>query len=174
MRLAQFTYLWILLSLYTYILQAQTPQITVVPPDVANLLSVCEGDLLEFTATGGGIFSDPKSYAFYAIRTGHSDPVLLRPRMDDNTLFIFAGLDPDELQDGDFVFARVWDQTTADGGGNFSDSGRQIEIEMFARPRPTLYDNLVGHVFCPDEPVQFGVLPDDAPRYLFYRNNILI
>ncbi|MGC6480172.1 MAG: PKD domain-containing protein [Flavobacteriaceae bacterium] len=174
MRLAQFAYFWILLSLYTYILQAQTPQITVVPPDVANLLSVCEGDLLEFTATGGGIFSDPKSYAFYAIRTGHSDPVLLRPRMDDNTLFIFAGLDPDELQDGDFVFARVWDQTTADGGGNFSDSGRQIEIEMFARPRPTLYDNLVGHVFCPDEPVQFGVLPDDAPRYLFYRNNILI
>ena len=154
----------------THFIYAQTPQITVVPPDVGDILSVCEGELLEFTATGGGLFSDPKSYAFYVIRSGTITPTLLRARSDDNTLFIFAGLNPNELQDGDIIFARVWDQTTVDGGGDFSDTGRTIELDLFPQPRPTLFDNIVGHVFCPDEAVAFEVLPNNAPRYIFYRN----
>ena len=83
-------------------------------------------------------------------------------------------MDPTELQDGDLIFTRVWNQTTAIGGGTFADSARRIEIEMFPRPRPTLFDAGVGHVFCPGDSVQFDVIPNDAHRYMFYRNGILL
>lgn len=101
----------------TFFIRAQTPQITVVPPDVGDVLSVCEGELLEFTATGGGLFTDPKSYAFFVIRSGSITPTVLRPRSDDNTLFIFAGLDPEELQDSDSL--RGWDGSSSDDSEYF-------------------------------------------------------
>ena len=163
------TYVFIFL-VYPFLNQAQTPQITVSPPAIGDIVTVCEEESLEFTASPGGLFSEDRSFAFYVIRVGSITPTLLQARSDTPTLEIRVGLDADQLQDSDTVFARVWDSTTVEGGDTFTDTPRQIIIQMIPKPRPTLFDDTTGHIFCSNEPVNFRALPVAADRYVFFIN----
>ena len=146
--------------------------IRTLPADTSGAITLCSGETIVFTGFGG---VDARSYTFLGLRAG-TTTVTLRNRGDSSTWSGIAGTD---FNDGDYVFIRAYDQTTAGASGNeqYGDS-RKIKINVKPLPTATLTSNVANNTFCTGESVSFSALPESTPTqpftYLFYINNILV
>ncbi|MGC6402077.1 MAG: hypothetical protein ACON4A_01390 [Flavobacteriaceae bacterium] len=169
-----YTYLFLCLSglVFPIHILSQTPQAGIAsqPDQQDGIVISCAGGAMSFTGFQGGLFDAPKSYAFFVIRAG--DTLVGRPRADANVWDqLIAG---NEVLDTDQVFVRAFDEDTATGGGNFSDS-QPLQLDIRPIPTPTLLSDTPANVFCDGQLVRFTTLPDTAGLlYSFFVNDILM
>ena len=52
------------------------------PADSGGATAICINDAISFTGFVGSLHFTPRSYEFFAVRSGHASPVLLRIRDD--------------------------------------------------------------------------------------------
>jgi hypothetical protein len=156
-----YTYLFLCLSglVFPIHILSQTPQAGIAsqPDHQDGIVISCAEGAMSFTGFQGGLFDAPKSYAFFVIRAG--DTLVGRPRADANVWDqLIAG---NEVLDTDQVFVRAFDEDTATGGGNFSDS-QPLQLDIRPIPTPTLLSDTPANVFCDGQLVRFTTLPDTA------------
>lgn len=152
-------------------LWSQTPQITSVPAADANdFITVCEGDTLEFTATGGGVYQQLWDYAFLLIKSGSGTPTVLQSRSSSHTFKAVVNQSSPTLETGDIVFARVWSSLSSP---SFYKETKLLSIQVHSFEIPTLYDDTIGHRYCMGDSINFDVLPTNGLQYDFYVNGEL-